>query len=257
VRKYRTRFPLLFALSCSGIMLLAPCAGAVEFEPPLVYRIKDGPAQRVIGIRDGVLFYTAVTSTAGREVRQIQGPEFKLRLLSGWLTPRDFIVTNVTRQGPGSLEVELGCEKAPLSVTLHYRQEPGSAYIRRWLTIKPAPGEHIFLDRVVLESFRPWQEPRTFPGHGQPVYVGDTFWSVAWPSSSNSVRSGRVVCEYLVGLRRTRRVGSLFRGLFFPRPGPGLPPWSPGGPVDPVPKMKKPGFSRMMAPGPYSCGSAR
>lgn len=182
------------------VLLPAVSFSAISFEPPVTYTIKNGPAQRVLGVQDGVLAHTAVTRSTDGKIAYVKGHEFAIRLKYRWLYPRDFKVTGAVQQGPGSLDLELRTQDPPLTVLLHYRQDKGSHFIRKWLTIKPDPGTKVFIDSIVMERFEPWAEPRTFHGPGQPVYVDHTFWSVAYPSSQNRVGNGMVTCSFLVGL---------------------------------------------------------
>ncbi|HUT53438.1 MAG TPA: hypothetical protein VM658_08610 [bacterium] len=216
------------ALAAAGVavfLLLAGVARAenISFTPPATYRIKDGPAQRVIGVQDGVLAYTAITSTTPGKVRQFKGVEFIIYLGKGRpsepashseLVPDDFQVTDAAQPGPGTLDLTLSSGTHQLDVLIHYRQDPGSFFIRKWIELRPR-NENIFVHRIVLEAFKPWDQPKTFAGPGQPVYVGDTFWGVAYPSAENTVEGGEdgrppepaphapeqwVSCGYLVGL---------------------------------------------------------
>lgn len=187
-------------------------AETIEISPPVTYRVKNGPAQRVVGIEDGRLKYASLTSSRTKEVRPLPGQEFVIMLdEERGLTPEDFLVADAQLRGPGELDLTLqwspekdranfSLELSGLRVILHYRQDEGQAFIRKWIEIHPAAGRGIFVDRIVLDLFKPWAAPETFPGPGQPVFVGDTFWGVAYPSAENAASSELVVCSYLVGL---------------------------------------------------------
>jgi hypothetical protein len=177
-----------------------PDARKIGLKDPVTYRVKNGPGQRVLGVQDGVLSYTSITSSSPGEVRPLMGEEFIIHLKERKLSASDFKVINAEQSGPGGLDLRLTADDPPLTVLLRFRQEPGSSVIRKWLEIRPA-AESVFIDRITLESFEAWAEPETFPGDGQPVYVGDTFFSVAYPSSQNAASGMKVTCGYPVGLR--------------------------------------------------------
>jgi hypothetical protein len=184
------------------LLVLTPAlrADTIQLAAPVTYQVKDGPAQRVLGVQDGVLSYTSITSTTPGKVRQLKGVEFILSLKDRDLTPGDFQVTDVAQPGPGALDLTLSSENPKLDVVIHYRQDPESFFMRKWIEVKPRAAS-VFIRRITLEAFKPWETPETFSGPGQPVYVGDTFWGVAYPSADNALdRDGSVSCSYLVGL---------------------------------------------------------
>lgn len=193
----------LVAMAAAAMVLATESSQGepITLEPPDTYGVKDGPAQIVVGVQGKTLAYVAVTVSREKKVNNIPGDEFAIGLKNGELTPQDFEVVEAKQNGPGSLDLELRCPRPALDLTIHYRQDPGSFFIRKWIELKPAPGESLFVDSIVLQRFKPWAEPRAFSGPGQPVYVGDTFWGVAYPSADNKVLPDKTVeCSYLVGL---------------------------------------------------------
>jgi hypothetical protein len=194
VKKIFCSFLVLFSL------LICPTSrGANYTEPPECYLIKTQNLSRTIGIQNQVLRHTAFNNSLAERSISIQGQEFEIWLRDDKLKATDFKVKEV-KTDQDHILVILDHREKPLGVELHYRAEPDSFYIHKWLELRPKNSESLFVDRIVLEHFKPWYEPVSFPGPGQPVYVEDNFFGVEYPSAENQVRDAQVFCSYLVGL---------------------------------------------------------
>jgi hypothetical protein len=188
---------LIFALPC---LLISTSGWPVKYtEPPECYTLRLGEASRTIGIQEGVLSHTCLYNRLTDKNIYIEAEEFEVWLKNDKLKASEFKVKDVKAEEEHIL-VTLAHPEKPLEVELHYQGKPGSFFIQKWLVLFPKDGASFFVDRIVLEKFKPWCEPRSFFGPGQPVYVGDTFFGVEYPSSQNEISEGQVFCSYLVGL---------------------------------------------------------
>ncbi len=188
---------VFFALAC---LKLNTSEGSIHYiVVPEVYTLRPGKASLTIGIQEGVLCHSAIYNRLTNKNIYIEGEEFEVWLKEDKLKASEFKVKDVDADDEHII-VKLSHPEKPLEVEVHYRGEPGSFFIQKWLVLRPKDGASFFVDRIVLEKFKPWYEPRSFPGPGQPVYVEDSFFGVEYPSSQNEISQDRVFCSYLVGL---------------------------------------------------------
>lgn len=193
-------------LSCVNGVSPVATSGDVTLDSTFeTFRIKNGPAQIVLGAEDRVLTQTAFTSSLGEEglapqVLPAIGYQFVIRLKDRDLNPYDFHIESTELGGSGALDMTLRSNDRPLTAVLHYRQGEGDFYVRKWIELRPDPGSSIFVEEIVLWAFIARDDPQSFSGPGQPVYVGDSFFGVEYPSAENEVMADRVKCSYLVGL---------------------------------------------------------
>ena len=199
----RRRSAILLGASLTLFLAWAePSRGAKKtISPPVVYRLENAGMVLTLGVQEGWLLHAAVANRfTGQSFLLADGSEFRIELSYRILGPWDFKVQAVEPLSNGLLFRLEGSERLPYSLELRYTTEPDAWFVRKQLTLIPR-GRPVFIARVSLQEFRPWESPQTFSGPGQPVYVGDLFFGVEYPSARNAVEQGRVVCDYPVGLR--------------------------------------------------------
>ncbi|OGP61608.1 MAG: hypothetical protein A2V67_01720 [Deltaproteobacteria bacterium RBG_13_61_14] len=180
------------------LILLAGRAERKMVAPPVTYQLKNQGLILTLGVQEGWLLHTALVNRFTGKTYLVPGQEFRIELQFRILGPWDFKVIRV-EQTPRQLVFLLQAEQLPYLLELRYWTEPEEWFIRKSLNFI-SPDFPAFVDRVALSDFKPWQTPETFSGPGQPVYVGDFFFGVEYPSAENQVDKGRVVCAYPVGL---------------------------------------------------------
>jgi hypothetical protein len=185
---------------CVLLTWAALSRGAVNtLAPPQIYRLENAGMILTLGVQDGWLLHAAVANRLTRQSFLLaDGSEFRIELAHRILGPWDFKVQAVERLPNGLVFRLEGSEGLPYSLELRYTTEPDAWFVRKQLTLIPH-GRAVFIARVSLQEFRPWESPQTFAGPGQPVYAGDFFFGVEYPSARNTAAKGRVVCAYPVG----------------------------------------------------------
>jgi hypothetical protein len=179
--RYRNLFLGLVAL------LLAASASAA----PQTYEIRAGASRRVITIDDGKIVKSETVFKAGGELQPIDEKMLSANVISIDQPNTETLEIKIQEK---DTKFEIGLE----AVVKYVAHQAG--FISKTLTIKPIPiGADIFIPQLVMENFTTSEHAESFPGPGQPVFVGDSFFAVAYPSAQNQIKDNTISCEYLVG----------------------------------------------------------
>jgi hypothetical protein len=219
----KTRHAFIYLL---GAIALTPLS--VRAATPVTVReqgamlsLSNDYLERTIEVTDGSVHTVRLVNKLSARTHEVRGDEFEVKLIYervGYnfggenplvLTSRDLLVKGHEIQdapGGGKRAVyhlalpHSPQEKTGLEATLTYELRPDEYYTRQWIELKTTGKGTFFIDSLAAakddwpaDSFR-------LGGFGQPLFSGDLFMGLEYPTSINTALQPSVSLGVIVGL---------------------------------------------------------
>ena len=162
------------------------------------YLLQNDHIARSIDWKDGFVKTTSLKNKFTGEIYQLEGEEFIINVegISTSLTSKDFTVKKavvVTLDNKTQIVLNLNSNKIPdLNIKLIYELKDSDFFGRKWLVLEPNPHTEFGITAITVESLIFSSKVNcSHQGNGQPVYIGNLFMGLEWPTADNSFKDGK------------------------------------------------------------------
>ena len=162
------------------------------------YTIKNRQLVFTVCLAGNKARHRAVSNRLNNSTYYMEGEDFVLEFEGRTVLSSEMDVDKV-EPGPDSIRLYMTGREFPVEALLEFRLQGSNHWLEKVVSVRASSGREFLKSVRLIDLRKGTEEPRTFPGPGQPVYKKSRFFAVAYPLSEAEVRGGEVRIGHEVG----------------------------------------------------------